>query len=83
MRVPRDLSSDDLIKSLASLDYEVIRQTGSHIRLRTDRNGQHNITIPAHNPIKLGTLTAILRDVASHFQITRNQLLERLFSDKR
>lgn len=83
MRVPRDLSSDDLIKSLASLDYEVIRQTGSHIRLRTDRNGQHNITIPAYNPIKLGTLTAILRDVASHFQITRNQLLERLFSDKR
>ncbi|MEL6353259.1 MAG: type II toxin-antitoxin system HicA family toxin, partial [Cyanobacteria bacterium J06627_28] len=61
MRVPRDLSSGDLIKSLARLDYDVIRQTGSHIRLRTQRNGEHKITIPAHNPIKLGTLTAILR----------------------
>ena len=59
MRVPRDLSSSDLIKSLARLDYEVTRQTGSHIRLKTLRNGEHNVTIPAHDPIKLGTLTAI------------------------
>ncbi|NEO95740.1 MAG: type II toxin-antitoxin system HicA family toxin [Moorea sp. SIO3G5] len=80
MRVPRDLSSNDLIKSLARLDYEVTRQTGSHIRLKTQRNGEHNITVPAHNPIKLGTLNAILREVAAHFKMTRNQLLEALFS---
>lgn len=80
MRVPRDLSSSDLIKSLALLDYEITRQTGSHVRLKTQRNGEHNITIPAHDPIKIGTLNAILRDIAAHFQITRNQLLEELFS---
>ncbi|MEL6603164.1 MAG: type II toxin-antitoxin system HicA family toxin [Cyanobacteria bacterium J06614_10] len=82
MRVPRDLSSGDLITSPARLDYEVVRQTGSHIRVRTQRNGQHNITIPAHDPIKLVKLTAILRDVATHFQVTRNQLMEELFSQK-
>ena len=80
MRIPRDLSSSDLIKSLNRLDYEVVRQTGSHIRLQTLRNGEHSITIPAHNPLKLGTLTAILRDVATHFQMSRNELLELLFS---
>ena len=80
MRMPRDLSSSDLIKSLAQLDYEITRQTGSHIRLKTLRNGEHNVTIPAHDPLKLGTLTAILRDVAAHFQITRDELLEILFA---
>ena len=80
MRMPRDLSSSDLIKSLARLDYEITRQTGSHIRLKTLRNGEHNVTIPAHDPLKLGTLTAILRDVAAHFQITRDELLEILFA---
>ena len=79
MRVPRDLSGSDLIKRLAVLEYEVTRQTGSHVRLRTQRNGEHNITVPAHDPIKIGTLNSILRDVAVHFQITRDQLLERLF----
>jgi predicted RNA binding protein YcfA (HicA-like mRNA interferase family) len=78
--MPRDLSSSDLIKRLAQLDYEVTRQTGSHVRLTTLRNGEHNVTIPAHNPLKLGTLTAILRDIAAHFQITRDELLEVLFS---
>lgn len=79
MRIPRDLSSDDLIKGLSRLNYEVIRQTGSHIRLRTLQDGEHNITIPAHNPIKLGTLAAILRDICAHFGMTRDELLEALF----
>lgn len=80
MKIPRDVSSSELIKSLAQLGYEITRQTGSHIRLKTERSGEHNITIPAHNPIKLGTLNAILRDVAAHFEMSRNQLLEILFS---
>lgn len=35
MKLPRDLSSDDLIKRLSVLGYEITRQTGSHIRLTT------------------------------------------------
>ncbi len=30
MKLPRDLSSEDLIKGLSRLGYEVSRQTGSH-----------------------------------------------------
>ena len=79
MKIPRDLSSKDLIKCLSSKGYEVTRQTGSHIRLTTQENGKHSITIPAHNPIKIGTLNNILRDVAQHFDLSRDELLTELF----
>ena len=79
MRVPRDLTGRELVAALAKLDYQVTRQSGSHIRLTTERNGTHHITIPDHRPIRLGTLSAILRDVAEHHQMTREQLLSLLF----
>ncbi len=79
MKLPRDLSAEDLIKALSKLGYETTRQTGSHIRLTTQENGEHNLTIPAHDPIKVGTLNAILRDIADHFNLEREELLNRLF----
>jgi predicted RNA binding protein YcfA (HicA-like mRNA interferase family) len=35
MKLPRDLSSEDLCRALKTLGYEVTRQTGSHMRLTT------------------------------------------------
>jgi glycerophosphoryl diester phosphodiesterase len=32
--------------------YQTTRQTGSHLRLTTDKNGIHHITIPNHDPLK-------------------------------
>lgn len=48
MRLPRDMSGAELAKRLTVLGYAVTRQTGSHMRLTTTRNGEHHITIPAH-----------------------------------
>ncbi|MCK9398336.1 MAG: type II toxin-antitoxin system HicA family toxin, partial [Methylobacter sp.] len=59
--------------------YRITRQTGSHIRLTTFENGEHHITIPAHNPLKIGTLAAIFADIQSHFKLTRDELLKLLF----
>ena len=53
MKLPRDISGKDLIKALSCLDYQVTRQTGSHIRLTTQLNGKHSITVPVHDPIKI------------------------------
>ncbi len=79
-KIPRDLEANVLIKLLQrKFDYEVSRQVGSHIRLTTHKNGQHHITIPNHNPIKLGTLNSILSDIAFHLKITKQQLLDVLF----
>lgn len=80
MKMPRDLSGEVLAKALEKLGYTVVRQTGSHIRLTTQENGEHHITIPNHSPIKIGTLSAILRDIENHFNITREELLIQLFS---
>lgn len=80
MKLPRDLSGQELVKALERLGYEVSRQTGSHIRVTTQCDGEHHVTVPAHNPIKIGTLNAILRDVADHADLSREELLEELFS---
>jgi predicted RNA binding protein YcfA (HicA-like mRNA interferase family) len=79
MKTPRDLSGADLVKALRRVGYETSRQTGSHIRLVTTERGQHHITIPNHNPIKVGTLSGILGDVAAHLEISRDELARRLF----
>jgi predicted RNA binding protein YcfA (HicA-like mRNA interferase family) len=80
MRLPRDLTGQELAKALAKLGYATDRQTGSHLRLTTQENGEHHITVPNHSPIKLGTLNAIVREIAEHFNIDRDELLSRLFS---
>jgi predicted RNA binding protein YcfA (HicA-like mRNA interferase family) len=79
MRLPRDLSGSDLAHSLRKLGYSVTRQTGSHLRLTTYEHGEHHLTIPLHSPLRIGTLSAILYDVSTHFKVSREQLLEILF----
>ncbi|MHC4176746.1 MAG: type II toxin-antitoxin system HicA family toxin [Planctomycetota bacterium] len=80
MRLPRDISGSELAKTLAQLGYEVSHQTGSHIRLTSQLGGEHHITIPAHEAIRVGTLGAILRDLGEHHQLSREELLKELFS---
>lgn len=80
MRLPRDLSGSDLAQSLRKLGYSTTRQTGSHLRLTTYEHGEHHLTIPQHTPLRIGTLSAILADVATHFDISREQLLDKLFA---
>jgi predicted RNA binding protein YcfA (HicA-like mRNA interferase family) len=79
MRLPRDLSGIDLAQALRTLGYSVTRQTGSHLRVTTHEHGEHHLTIPLHTPLRVGTLSAILADVAAHCDITREQLFKRLF----
>jgi predicted RNA binding protein YcfA (HicA-like mRNA interferase family) len=79
MRLPRDLTGRDLAKALARLGYAFDRQVGSHIRLTTTQPSEHHITIPDHDPLKIGTLNSILRDVGEHAKLDRQALLQRLF----
>ena len=79
MKLPRDVSGLDLVKVLKPLGYQVTRQAGSHMRLSTEQNGLHHITIPNHNPIKIGTLTAILNDVAAHHLKSKEELITLLW----
>ncbi|MDI9364890.1 MAG: type II toxin-antitoxin system HicA family toxin [Flavobacterium sp.] len=79
-KIPRDIGASELIKLLTKrYGYKANRQTGSHIRLTTLQPSEHHITVPNHQPIKIGTLSAILSDVATHQKLTKQQLIEELF----
>ena len=79
MKLPRDVSGADLARALGQFGYRVIRQTGSHIRLTTSTPAEHHVTVPAHGSIKLGTLHAIIRDVAGAQGLEVAGLTKRLF----
>jgi predicted RNA binding protein YcfA (HicA-like mRNA interferase family) len=78
MKLPRDVAGPDLANALRKLGYEVTRQRGSHIRVTTQRNGEHHEVIPQHHPIKPGTLSSILKSVGAHHRMTIEQLLTTL-----
>lgn len=80
MKLPRDLDAPDLIRALARLGYLPAHQTGSHIRLVTVQAGGHSITVPNHKPVKVGTLNAILRDLAEHHKLSRSDVISKLFA---
>ncbi|MBN2089405.1 type II toxin-antitoxin system HicA family toxin [candidate division KSB1 bacterium] len=80
MKLPRDISGEELAKALGKLDYHLTRQTGSHLRLSTQRRGEHHITIPKHRYLKIGTLNNILSEVALHLKLEKEDVIEILFS---
>jgi len=80
MKLPRDVNAKDLIRNLNNVGYQQSRQVGSHIRLSiTIKENQFHITIPNHNPIKIGTLTNILKDISNQLSISKDELIKKLF----
>jgi len=79
MRLPRDVSGVELAKRLERLGYRVTRQTGSHMRLTLPDSPEHHVTIPAHDSLRIGTLSSILTAVAARLGITRDEIASRLF----
>jgi len=82
MRIPRDLSGQELTGLLKRYGYQITRLTGSHLRLTTTIKGEHDITIPKHKPLKVGTLGRILSDVASYLKVSRKTLIRELFGEE-
>lgn len=79
MRLPRDLTGAQLVRALGRFGYTTTRQTGSHVRLTCESPAQHHVTVPLHDPLRIGTLAAILAAVADAHGLTRDELLQSLF----
>jgi len=43
------------------------------------KDKEHKITIPDHNPIKIGTLNNILNDIANYLKVDKKKIIEELF----
>jgi predicted RNA binding protein YcfA (HicA-like mRNA interferase family) len=80
VKLPRDLSGEMLVRSLKQFGYQIIRQSGSHLRLTSiDRGFEHHVTIPPHRQLKVGTLAGILSEIAEYLELDRDELAEKLF----
>ncbi|WP_394766679.1 type II toxin-antitoxin system HicA family toxin [uncultured Paludibaculum sp.] len=78
MKTPRRVSADGLIRTLGYFGYLVIRQRGSHVRLQYPGPPVHSITVPLHDPLKVGTLHGILSEVAERRGVTMDALIQSL-----
>ena len=73
------VSGSQLIKVLKSLGYGVVRQRGSHIRLRKiTASGEHAITVPEHKVVAKGTLSDIINKVSLNNNISKEELINKL-----
>jgi predicted RNA binding protein YcfA (HicA-like mRNA interferase family) len=81
VKIPRDVSGEELAGLLKIFGYQITRQSGSHMRLTTSLQGEHHLTVPAHKSLKIGTLDSILDDICNHFKIDKKSLLSELFVD--
>jgi predicted RNA binding protein YcfA (HicA-like mRNA interferase family) len=77
MKLPRDLSGEDLIKHLCKRwQYAKVHQVGSHVILQTNQPTPHRVAVPAHSPLRIGTLNAILSAVATHKGEAKEEILK-------
>lgn len=81
MKLPRDVGGEEFSRLLGKYGYRVTRQTGSHMRLTsTFKGNEHHLTIPKHQPLRVGTLSNILNEAAAYLEMERQTLIEELFS---
>src|SRR5262249_8647453 len=64
----RRLSSRELVASLRALGFEVVATRGSHAKLRRLGPGgeRQTLTVPLHDDLAAGTLSAIYRQVCRY-----------------
>ena len=79
MKLPRDASGCEVAKALCrDWDYRQVHQVGSHIILQTESPSPHRLAVPDHSPVRAGTLNAIVRAVAHHKGVDRQDVLRTL-----
>ena len=80
MKLPRNVDGDELARLLHRYGYTIDHQTGSHQQLSAMVNGKkHDLTIPRHKPLRIGTLHGIIKDVADHQKRDLELILRELF----
>jgi predicted RNA binding protein YcfA (HicA-like mRNA interferase family) len=77
MKLPRDLSGEELVEHLCKRwEYVRIHQVGSHVILQTEHPAPHRIAVPAHSPLRIGTLNGILSSIATHKDVPKEAILK-------
>jgi predicted RNA binding protein YcfA (HicA-like mRNA interferase family) len=69
------ITAEQLLRALRRAGFRELRQSGSHIRLRSE-NGRHSVTVPNHSgqTLKPKTLEAILSQAGMTVERLRDLL---------
>jgi len=79
VKVPKDLYGRDFANHLIRRwSFRELRQTGSHIVLRTEVPSGYTVSIPAHKPMRPGTLRDAIVSIAAHKRVDRSDILRDL-----
>ena len=67
MKLPRDLSGEEIVKLLnRHFGYRLRRSRGSHMTVTLVKGAsEHSITVPQQRDVRVGTLGQIVSDVAA------------------
>lgn len=81
MKLPRDLSGIEVATRLARhYGYRVTRSRGSHMTITlTAGSSRHQVTVPRHREVRVGTLDAVVSDVAEFLGMSRHEVRKTLF----
>lgn len=79
MKLPRDLSGAALVQALCRRwGYREVHRVGSHVVLETEEPAHQRLAVPDHKALRVGTLNGILRAIARHKGVSREEILASL-----
>ncbi len=81
MKLPRGLSGSEVARLLARhYGYRATRTKGSHMTVTLEMGGDsHSVTVPRHRNMRVGTLDAIVGEVAGFLGLPKRTVRETLF----
>jgi predicted RNA binding protein YcfA (HicA-like mRNA interferase family) len=76
VKVPKNVHGRDFANHLIRRwAFRELRQTGSHIILRTEQPSGLTVSVPAHKPLRAGTLRGLIDTIAEHKKVATEELL--------
>ena len=81
MKLPRDLWGTEVARRLARHNgYRVTGSWGSHMTVTPTAGGErHQVTVPRHRDVRIGTLDAIIADGAAFLHLPKQAVRDTLF----
>ncbi len=79
---PLDETTGHSARPQATADKSLVIPQAGEVANESTREfhvNEHHLTVPLHDPLRIGTLAAILADVAAHHAMTREALIIKLF----
>lgn len=70
------ISGRGFIKTACGLGYQLVRQRGSHVKLRKEvRGSPHHLVVPLHDELDRGKLNGLINELATVNHLPKSTLI--------